>query len=117
MKPFFLTLALAVVATLAVALPPIETLKIKTSAKCDMCKERIEKNLTLTKGVKEAVLDLDTKVVTISYNPKKVKPADLKSVIIKSGYDADDLIADDKAHDKLPECCQKGSAAHGHMNH
>jgi copper chaperone CopZ len=81
-----------------------------------MCKERIEKNLTLTKGIKEAVLDLDTKVVTISYNPKKIKPADIKSVIIKTGYDADDIMADDKAHDKLPECCQKSAEAHGHKH-
>jgi periplasmic mercuric ion binding protein len=112
MKSILFSFVLVLVASVVVALPPTETLKIKTSAKCDMCKERIEKNLTLTKGIKEAVLDLDTKVVTISYNPKKIKPADIKSVIIKTGYDADDIMADDKAHDKLPECCQKSAEAH-----
>ncbi len=86
--------------------------KIKTSAICEMCKERIEKNLTLSKGVKEAILDLDSKVVTIKYNDKKTNAAQLKKVINTTGYDADDVMADQKSHDKLPSCCQKGNTMH-----
>ena len=36
--------------------------KIKTSAQCDMCKERIEETLAFEKGVKKAELDLETKI-------------------------------------------------------
>ncbi len=86
--------------------------KIKTSAVCEMCKERIEKNLSLSKGVKEAVLDLDTKIVTIKYNAKKTDEAKLKKIIINTGYDADDVLANDKAHDNLPSCCKKGNSEH-----
>ncbi len=38
---------------------PSQTVKIKTSAICEMCKERIEKNLALTKGVEKSDLNLE----------------------------------------------------------
>lgn len=82
--------------------------KIKTSAICDECKERIERNLTFEKGVKEAILDLDTKVVTVKYNPKKTDVSKIKANITKTGYDADELTATAEGYKKLPTCCQKG---------
>lgn len=85
--------------------------KIKTSAVCEMCKARIERNLAFEKGVKEATLDVESKVVTIRYNPAKTDVMKLKANINKSGYDADELPADAKSYDKLPSCCKKG----GHM--
>ncbi|TLU98831.1 heavy-metal-associated domain-containing protein [Dyadobacter luticola] len=86
--------------------------KIKTSAICEMCKERIERNLGLSKGVKESNLDLKDKVVTVKYNPNKTTPEAIKATIINTGYDANELIANQKAHDKLPECCRKSAAKH-----
>ena len=91
-----------------------ETVKSKTSAICEMCKERIEKNLAYTKGVSDVNLNLDDKVVTITFNGKKTNSKKLKEVIMKTGYDADEVVADQKAHDKLQECCQKGNTSHGH---
>ncbi len=86
--------------------------KIKTSAICEMCKARIERNLAFEKGVKEANLDVSTKVVTIKYNPAKTDVAKLKANITKTGYDADEVTADPKGYDKLPSCCKKGGMAH-----
>ena len=83
--------------------------KIKTSAICGMCKARIERNLTFEKGVKEANLDVKTKVVTIKYNPAKTDVDKLKANISKTGYDADELVADETGYNKLPSCCKKGS--------
>jgi mercuric ion binding protein len=88
--------------------------KIKTSAVCEMCKERIEKNLTLSKGISEAVLNLEDKVVTVKYNPKKTDETQIRKVITDTGYDADNLQCSQTAHDKLPECCRKTAEAHGH---
>ncbi|GAB4024341.1 heavy-metal-associated domain-containing protein [Spirosoma gilvum] len=87
--------------------------KIKTSAICGMCKARIERNLSFEKGVKEADLDVKSKVVTIKYNPAKTDVAKLKSVISKTGYDADEVTADEAGYNKLPSCCKKG----GGMDH
>ncbi|MDF7818485.1 heavy metal-associated domain-containing protein [Runella sp. MFBS21] len=88
--------------------------KIKTSAVCEMCKERIEKNLTLSKGINEAILNLDDKIVTVKYNPSKTNEAAIRKVITDTGYDADNLQCNQTAHDKLPECCQKGNESHAH---
>lgn len=85
------------------------TIKIKTSAECDMCKTRIEKEMAFVKGVKKANLDLATRVLTVTYMTKKTNPDAIKSAIAKIGYDADDVKADNKAFKKLPECCQTNS--------
>ena len=87
-----------------------ETIKIKTSAVCDMCKDRIEQGMAFEKGVKNVVLDVDTKIVTITYNPSKTTPDDLRKAISKLGYDADNIAADKTAYAKLPACCKKDSS-------
>jgi copper chaperone CopZ len=89
-----------------------EEVEIKTSAVCGMCEERIEKGIAFEKGVKMVELNDETKVVTIGYDPRKTDAAALRTAISDLGYDADDVPADKKAHDKLPACCQKGNAAH-----
>ncbi len=89
-----------------------ETVSIKTSAICGMCKDRLEKNIAFEKGVRTASLDDETKVLTIEYRKGKNDRERLKKAISLLGYDADDLPADQKAHDRLPACCQKGSEPH-----
>jgi copper chaperone CopZ len=86
--------------------------KIKTSAICSMCKARIERNLSFEKGVKEADLDVKTKVVTIKYNPSKTDVTKLKANISKTGYDAEEVAADPAGYAKLPSCCKKGGMNH-----
>jgi mercuric ion binding protein len=86
----------------------VAEIKIKTSATCEMCKETIEKNLAFEKGVKKSVVDVDTKVVTVTYNPEKTTPEKIRIAISKIGYDADDVPADTKAYKKLDDCCKKG---------
>ena len=88
------------------------TLKIKTSAVCDMCKDRIEKGMAYEKGVKKTDLDVKTKIVTVTYNPAKTTPDDLRKAISKLGYDADNVPADKAAYAKLPACCKKDSEKH-----
>ncbi len=85
----------------------ITEIKIKTSSQCEMCKERIEKTLAFEKGVKKAELDLELKIVTVSYKKEKTDPAALRKAISKAGYDADDVAADKTAYEKLPACCKK----------
>ena len=85
---------------------------IQTSAKCGMCKQRIERDLSLTKGVESAKVDLKTKAVTVQYNTKKTDATKVKNAISMIGYDADDVIANQTSHDKLPGCCQKSADSH-----
>jgi periplasmic mercuric ion binding protein len=89
-----------------------ETVTIRTSAVCDMCKDRIEQGLAYEKGVKKAELDVKTKIVTITYNPAKTNPDELRKAISKLGYDADNVAADKTAYAKLPACCKKDAGKH-----
>jgi periplasmic mercuric ion binding protein len=90
--------------------PKSQTVKIKTSAICEMCKERIEKKLAFTKGITDVNLDVDSKdkVVTVIFNPKKTSVEKIKKAIAEVGYDADEVVAETASYDKLPSCCKKG---------
>jgi periplasmic mercuric ion binding protein len=83
-----------------------KTIKIKTSAKCDMCKERIQKGLSYEKGIKSSSLDIPTKVLTVVYDENKTSPDKIKLAVSKTGYDADEVKADKVAYEKLPACCK-----------
>jgi len=82
--------------------------KIKTSAICEMCKERIEKGVSKEKGVIKSDVDVDTKYITVKYDPSKTNPAKIREAIATTGYDADSVAAKPAAYKKLPHCCQKG---------
>ena len=99
-------MALLAMPTLLLA-GPKEVLKVKTSAVCEMCKAKIEKNLALTKGVNSANLNLDDKVVTIEYNSDKTDAVAIRKAITAVGYDADDVPAEKAGYDKLSDCCKK----------
>ena len=80
---------------------------IQTSAQCEMCKERLESNLSFEKGIKDVNLDMETKKILISYNPKKTDLSSLKKLISEIGYDADDIKANTVVYKNLPTCCKK----------
>ena len=119
MKTIIKTMLLAIAlifgyANLSIAqeIKKIEEIKIKTSAICGMCKDRIESNIKFEKGITAVSLDDETKVVTLSYRTAKTNPDKIRKAISKLGYDADDILADKKAYDKLPTCCKKDVDPH-----
>lgn len=89
-----------------------EEIVVKTSVVCGMCKDRVEHDLSFEKGVKSVSVDLDTKNVTVKYDPNKTDPDKLRKAISKIGYDADDITADPEAYEKLPKCCKKDAPPH-----
>jgi copper chaperone CopZ len=88
----------------------IEQVNIKTSAVCKKCKEKIESNLSFEKGVKDVELNIETKIVTVKYNPDKTDPDNIRKAISKLGYDADDIKSDCKAYENLAQCCKNKSS-------
>ncbi|RSK33853.1 heavy-metal-associated domain-containing protein [Hymenobacter metallilatus] len=92
--------------------PATETLQLKTSAVCEMCKARLEKALAYEKGVQSATLDVSSQQLTVTYRPDKTTPTALRSAVQKTGYDADDQLADARAYDRLPDCCKKTNSIH-----
>ena len=83
-----------------------EVIKIKTSSQCGMCKDRIETALAYEKGVVKSDLNVETKVLTVTYKPAKITPEKIRELVTKVGYDADNVPADKVAYSKLPACCK-----------
>lgn len=113
MKSLILSVAFVLIATFSFGQSKkIAEVQFQTSAKCGMCKQRIERDLGLTKGVESAELDLETKIVSVKYKTKKTTSEDIQTAITMIGYDADKMVADQKSHDRLPGCCQKSAKPH-----
>ena len=85
----------------------IKVVEIQTSAQCEMCKERLESNLSFEKGIKNVKLDMETKKLSVTYKSSKTDINAVKNTIVGLGYDADDLKANPEAYKNLPMCCKK----------
>ncbi len=118
MKNSLLMLALLFVSSFAFSQKPAaktETVVIMTSAECDECKERIEGSLNYTKGVKFAELDVASRKLTVKFKNDVITLAEIKKQISSLGYNADEVLADPVAYEKLPACCKAGGMEHsGH---
>ena len=83
-----------------------ETATFKASGVCGMCKDRIESALKNNTGVQSASWDVDTKIVTVVYNPHTVSVDQLQQLVADAGHDTDKIKATDAGHQSLPACCQ-----------
>ncbi|MFM9008160.1 MAG: heavy-metal-associated domain-containing protein [Bacteroidota bacterium] len=90
-----------------------DTLSIKTSAQCGTCKETLERGMRSVRGVIQVELSVESKLLSITYDPVKTNPDKLRKAVARIGYDADSLLADPRAYRQLPDCCKKG----GHDTH
>lgn len=89
-----------------------ETVVIQTSAECGDCQERIANMLNYTKGVKFSELDIESKKLTVKFQPAKISLETIKQNLVELGYDADEMKANPEAQQKLPSCCQPGGMKH-----
>lgn len=82
-----------------------KTETFKVSGKCETCKARIEKTAKVD-GVTKAVWNDKTKLLTLAYNPSKVKTDDIQQKLAAVGHDTPKYKATDKAYNALPSCCK-----------
>jgi copper chaperone CopZ len=82
-----------------------KTESIKVSGNCETCKARIEKAAKVD-GVSKADWSTKTKVLTLTYNPSKVKSDDIQKKIAAVGHDTQKYKATDKVYNALPGCCK-----------
>ena len=78
---------------------------IKVWGNCGMCKKVIEKSAK-SAGATTASWNEDSKDLKVSYAVNKTSGTKIQEAIARSGYDTQDLTADNKAYSKLPGCCQ-----------
>jgi periplasmic mercuric ion binding protein len=100
----FLSVIFAV-STVFAAMPE-KTITIKTSARCGMCKQKIEKAVTDVNGVKSATLDLTSKTVKVKYDDAVTNVDEIRNAIAAIGYTADGVKPTKEAYDNLPGCCK-----------
>jgi periplasmic mercuric ion binding protein len=63
--------------------------KFQTNLHCGSCAGKIEKALKKEKGVKTVSADVETKIVTVSYESKKTNSNNVQEKIKKLGYTAE----------------------------
>ena len=49
----------------------------------------------------------NNKKVKVKYDPNQITPEQIRQVISKTGYDADNVKKDEEGFNKLPACCQR----------
>ena len=82
-----------------------KTEMIKVAGNCETCKARIEKAAKV-EGVSKADWSVKTKVLTLVYNPAKVKSDDIQKILATVGHDTPKYKADAKVYNALPGCCK-----------
>ncbi len=73
---------------------------------CNMCKDRIEETVNLSKGIKSASWDKESEVLTVLYKEKKTSPEDIGKALAKAGHDNDYAKATEEEYEKISKCCR-----------
>ena len=71
-----------------------------------MCQKTIEGALSELEGVEEASWNMDTKMISVSYEKAKISEDQIKEKIAEVGYDTDSHRAKQETYDTLHSCCQ-----------
>lgn len=93
------------------SVPKTETVNGETTStfkvwgNCEMCKETIEGSLKVD-GITKADWDVDTKIITVTYDNSKITLDQIQKNIASVGYDNEKYKGDDKAYVELAGCCQ-----------
>ncbi len=107
--------------TLGFALPglsqtkPLVTATIKTpNALCEKCKDRIETYLDRYDGVQDITVNFKKGETKVKYLTDRTDIEQIKAAIANAGYDADDVLAEEGAYNRLPKTCKKFEDGGGH---
>lgn len=74
--------------------------KIQTNAFSYMCKDRIEALVKEIKGVSDAYLSMDDRILTVMYDENTAKPNDMVAKIKEIGYEAEQIVEPINAENK-----------------
>jgi copper chaperone CopZ len=73
---------------------------------CEMCKDRIEKAVLKTKGVKFCTWSIETHKLSLIMDERKVDELTIHKNIAAVGHDTDKIKATDEAYNNLHSCCK-----------
>ncbi len=81
------------------------TVSFAVEANCGQCKDRIENALD-KKGVYKAIFNLDNKILTVTYDPRKLEEIQLHNMVAMVGHDTEKVKASNVVYESLPDCCK-----------
>ena len=86
--------------------------EIKTpTLQCGTCERTVSEAVKKVDGVQSVSVDLDRKVVQVTYAEGVTDVAGIELAIVKAGYQANDNKADATAYKSLADCCKIEPAA------
>ncbi len=87
-KNFIMVLVATFFAAISLFSAEPKEINVQTNLHCGTCASKIEKKLKKTDGILETNADVDTKVVTIKFDPEKTNENDITKIISNLGYEA-----------------------------
>lgn len=101
MKKIFAVITLLVLMLAAVPMDARKQAKTSevtflTTIDCKNCVRKVEAKLPFEKGVKDMKVDLSSKTVTLKYDPDKTDKEKLAEAIRKLGYEAEEVVPEEK---------------------
>ncbi len=79
---------------------------IQVDGICLMCKKRIEKAALNTKGVKYAVWNPKTHLLSLIINERKTNVKTIQKNIVTAGHDTKTMKATEEAYNSIMQCCR-----------
>jgi mercuric ion binding protein len=83
----------------------ITTSTFKVWGNCEMCKETIESSLK-AEGISSADWSTESKMISVSYDKKKISLDQIQKNIASVGYDNEKYKGDNEKYASLHGCCQ-----------
>ncbi|MFZ1572442.1 MAG: heavy-metal-associated domain-containing protein [Chlorobiota bacterium] len=84
-----------------------DTIKVP-DMQCEECEERLKSKLLKLKGVSKVEANAIDKIVVVDFDSEIVKLIDIKRLIAKIGYNAEEVKTTTSRRKNLPQCCQPG---------
>ncbi|MCI0448315.1 MAG: cation transporter [Chlorobi bacterium] len=82
-----------------------EIIKLNTIV-CGTCVDNVSYALKQDSGIIDFDVSLKTKSASVKFDKAKTSLQTIENYIVKSGYDANDRIADSNAYRELSNCCK-----------
>ena len=73
---------------------------------CGMCKARIEEASLAINGVRTANWDVNSKILSVSFDASKTTKTNIEKHVAKVGHDTKEIKSDDATYNDLPACCK-----------
>jgi copper chaperone CopZ len=94
---------------------PSQTAKIKTpNILCEDCKKRVTTYLDRIDGVQSIAINTRRGETTVKFVSDRTNIEEIKTAIANSGFDADDIPANEESYKRLPKTCKKFEDGGGH---